>query len=485
LRHKKHLFTMLILAIVLVCASFGGLAPDQGAAATPMHGPRALRGTLSVFDFTTFEGGPQGATVLAAYRRAHPGVTLKILPLPSGDPTVYEENLLNAGAAPDIVVPSYTQQIFSDLPKNTWLNLTPYLNQPNPYVKGNKHWIDIFNPTINRGNSFEGNTYYAVSYSAQDAAFYYNQDIFKKVGISIPTTWAQFLADCAKLKTAGYIPTMFLLGDPYPIAENGSFVSLLENQVMSGTFKRLDRDHNGIVDIAELVYGIKRHIYSPMNADYQEAWKLFQQWSQYWEPNATGVKPSTPGVPTATQQFLHGQAATQYGAQITAVSLKQAKVRFHWGVFQMPQITPVSSRFATAAYKPAGIWGAWNAFAYGVPATTKQHGNLPLALDFLQFITAPQNDVPVAIEDANLPVVKDYKPNSRDAFSNTFYDLLNHPSMQFASEATLGPEWLKERIATQQAYISGQETLSQAMADMQRYTDQAADRMIKIYHLHM
>ncbi len=483
LKHKR-LFATLPLA--LICVVVGGLTPRWGTAAAPKHGSRALRGTLNVFDFTAFEQGPQGARVLAAYRRAHPGVTLKILPLPSGDPTVYEENLLNAGAAPDVVVPSYTQQVFGDLPKNTWLDLTPYLNKPNPYVTGNKRWIDLFNPTINLQNSFRGTTYYVASWAAQDAAFYYNKDIFKKVGITrTPTTWAQFLADCATLKKAGYIASAFPLGDPYPIAENGSFVSLLENQVMSRTFKRLDMDHNGVVDVRELVYGIKHHIYSPMNADYQEAWKLFQQWSPYWEPNPAGVKPAIPGVPTALQIFLHGQAATQYGAQIVAVSLNQAKVKFHWGVFKMPQVTPASSRYATSAEKPTGIWGAWNAVAWGVPTSTKQHGNLALALDFLQYITAPSNDVPVALENSYLPIVNGYRPNSRDTFSSTFYDLLTHPSMQFASEATLGPEWLKERIATQQAYISGQESLNQAMTDMQRYTDQAADRLIKLYNLHV
>ena len=66
--------------------------------------------------------------------------------------------------------------------------------------------------------------------------------------------------------------------------------------------------------------------------------------------------------------------------------------------------------------------------------------------------------------------------------THLFYDLIQHPSMQFVAEATLGPEWLKSRIATQQAYITGQETLQQAMADMERYTDQAADKIVKIYH---
>ena len=51
------------------------------------------------------------------------------------------------------------------------------------------------------------------------------------------------------------------------------------------------------------------------------------------------------------------------------------------------------------------------------------------------------------------------------------------------AEATFGPEWLVDRIRVQQQYLIGSESLDQAMADMQRYTDAAADRMIKQFKL--
>ena len=46
---------------------------------------------------------------------------------------------------------------------------------------------------------------------------------------------------------------MHFLGEQYPIGVNGSILSQFENQVMGKTFQRLDTDHNGIVDIKELV----------------------------------------------------------------------------------------------------------------------------------------------------------------------------------------------------------------------------------------
>ena len=48
---------------------------------------------------------------------------------------------------------------------------------------------------------------YAIPYSVGVVGFWYNKDLFAKAGISSPPkTWPQFLADVAKLKTAGITP---------------------------------------------------------------------------------------------------------------------------------------------------------------------------------------------------------------------------------------------------------------------------------------
>jgi ABC-type glycerol-3-phosphate transport system substrate-binding protein len=477
MRRKALSLTSLLALAILMLA---GPGTPWGSAATQRHAGHDAAVTLKVFDWGAFSG-PNGPKVLKGYQKLHPNVTIKILPMPPGDPTVWEESLLAAGQAPDLLVPSYTMQVFGDLDKNYWLDLTPFLTLPDPYIPGNKHWIDSFDPTMNQQNAFVGNRYYVISWQAQDASFYYNKDMFQKAGIAAPpSTWAELLADSAKLKAAGFVPQAFDLGDTYPIAMNGSFVSVLENQVMGKTFQRLDMDHNGVIDIQELVYGIKHRIYSPMNADYQEAWKLFKDWSQYWEPNAAGVK----WAPASTL-FKQGKAAIRYETQGFAQSLINAKVKFRWGLFKMPAVTSASSSFATPGQKGAGIWGAWNADAWAVPVSTQKNGHLNATLDFLHWITAPQNEIPVDLDSGMVPTVKGWDPHGKGLpfFYAHFNDLLKHPSIQFVAEATLGPEWLTKRIATQQAYITGMESLQQAMADMQRYTDQAADHMIKIYHL--
>lgn len=469
---------MSILALCALCLV--GPAARVGASA-----PHAGSMTLNVFDWGAFATA-NGKKVLAGYKRLHPDITIKILSMPPNDPTVWEESLLAAGQAPDLVVPSYTMQVFGDLGKNYWLDLTPYMSLPNPYVKGNRRWIDNLDPVMNKQNAFVGDRYYVVSWQAQDATFFYNKDLFKQAGITNPpTTWAELQGDCAKIKKASIVPVLYLLGDTYPIAENGSFVSLLENQVMNKTFTQLDSNKDGKVDIQELVYGIKHKIYSPMNADYQEAWKLYKDYAQYWEPNPAGVKKTT--------LFTTGKAAIMYGGQYTGPALVNAKVKFKWGIFRMPQVTAASSKFATPGEKGVGIWGAWNADAWAIPVSTRTRGQdrLNAVIDFLHWISAPGNEGPVDLDGAQIPVYKGWDPRGSDVpkypgnpdYFSQFLYLLQHPTMQFPAEATLGPEWLTKRIATQQAYITGMESLPMAMGDMQRYTDQAADKMIKIYNL--
>jgi ABC-type glycerol-3-phosphate transport system substrate-binding protein len=477
---RKTLALAGTLTILAVSANSFGFHAVRGTAA-PQH---SLSGTLTIFDWSNLGGtAPSVAkNAVAAYEKMHPGVTIKTVPLASGDPTVYEESNLAAGRAQDIVSPTYTMQVFNDLSKNVWLDLSPYLQTPDPYVKGNKHWIDIYDPAIDGQNVFVGGKHYVVSWSAQDATFFYNKDIFAKAGIThTPTTWAELMADSDKIKKAGYIPDQYFLDDTYPIGENGSFVSLLENQVMSKTLQKLDTNHNGVVDVQELVYGIKHKIFSPMNADYQEAWKLYKQWSQYWEPGAASAKGPYLTSNAAVAPFLSGKVAMTYNAEWLIGYITASKSKINWGVFTMPQVTRASSTFATPGQKGVGIWGAWNAIAWGIPVSTKSNGHLDLALDFLKYITAPQNDVPVTLANGNLPTTRGFTPT--DPITKTFVNLIKHPTMQFAAEASLGPTWLRNRINTQQAYISGLESLSQAMSDMQRYTDQAADQAIKTYKL--
>jgi raffinose/stachyose/melibiose transport system substrate-binding protein len=94
----------------------------------------------------------------------------------------------------------------------TFLDFGPYLNQPDPYI-GGKPWRDAVNLGAMLATESPANKVYDLNLDLLQVLWFYNKEIFSTVGItSVPTTWSQLLAACARLKKAGYIP-LALAGD--------------------------------------------------------------------------------------------------------------------------------------------------------------------------------------------------------------------------------------------------------------------------------
>lgn len=462
------------LVSVAACATL--LIGSAGAARQGMaHQARDFSGTLTVYDWGALEVGPVGKRLIAEYEKMHPNVKIQII-AQDPDPSVYIQRVLAAGTAPDILMPSYTQETFNSIPDGSYLDLSPYMMQPDPYVPGNRHWVDLIDPIAHQENSFLGKKWYVFDWSTQDCAVFYNKDAFAKAGIAgPPATWANLITDLQKLKQAGYIPWFHALGEPFPIAENGWILTFLEGQVMTKTFRAMDLNHDGQVDLKELLTGIKHRIYSPMNADYQEAWRLLKEWSQYWEPNYAGQHMAPNTLP---QSWVNGKVGMYLGGQYALGLIPGAKLPFKWGVVHFPWITAASSKFASATQPDYGVWGAWNADSWGVPAATQKRGHLQMALDFIYWLTAPKNEVPAALENGFTPVAKGYV--SPDPVQRSYGDILQHPVPIAASLAALGNGFFRDRISAMQGYLIGVSSLQQTMQTMQTSLDKWAARIAKI-----
>lgn len=71
---------------------------------------------------------------------------------------------------------------------------------------------------------------FAVPFAAVSHAVYYNKDVFKKEGLSIPQTWEEFLKVCDTLKKKGYTPLANGVADEWDILEC-FFFGLLPNYI--------------------------------------------------------------------------------------------------------------------------------------------------------------------------------------------------------------------------------------------------------------
>ena len=144
--------------------------------------------TLSYLTFLTPDLTAQfWSKSIAAAEKSVPGVTIKQDVDPTTDRDTYAKQLLQAGNFPDLLE-SITPSLY--LSANL---LTPYPSS----------WI---NANFILPNNIKGKDYIPPTNSQIIPLVYYNKSLFSKAGVTPPTTWAEFMADCAKLKAHGIVP---------------------------------------------------------------------------------------------------------------------------------------------------------------------------------------------------------------------------------------------------------------------------------------
>jgi multiple sugar transport system substrate-binding protein/raffinose/stachyose/melibiose transport system substrate-binding protein len=127
------------------------------------------------------------AESIAAAEKSVPGVTIKQDVSPTADRDTYAKQLLQAGEFPDLL-----ESITPSLYTSAGL-LSPY---PSSWVSAN-----FILP-----NDIKGADYIPPTNSQIIPLVYYNKSLFTRAGVTPPTTWAEFMADCAKLRQRGIVP---------------------------------------------------------------------------------------------------------------------------------------------------------------------------------------------------------------------------------------------------------------------------------------
>jgi raffinose/stachyose/melibiose transport system substrate-binding protein len=155
--------------------------------------------------------------LLDEYHKLNPNVTIETTfqGTELTNPTLLPA--LGSGSGPDIWAggtgPGQPASIIS---AGYALNLSPY------YFKYG--WDKIIPPTVVDYTSSDGKLW-AIGDSVETTMFLYNKTIFEKAGVSVPTTWAEFIAACDKLKAAGYKTVIGLAAaDKWPISHLQSWL---------------------------------------------------------------------------------------------------------------------------------------------------------------------------------------------------------------------------------------------------------------------
>lgn len=188
----------LLSAALAGCSSS---ASSSGSSGSSSSGPV----TISLLAGGNDPAATKFATDLAAaFHKANPTITVKVETRPGGtDGDNLVKSRLATGSMNDVFLYN-TGSLFQALhPDQT---LQPLTDQP---------WVKDLTSDFKKTVSTSQALYGAPNGSTFDGGIMYNKKVYAKLGLSVPTTWAQFISNSRKIKAAGIIPVLASYGDTW------------------------------------------------------------------------------------------------------------------------------------------------------------------------------------------------------------------------------------------------------------------------------
>jgi raffinose/stachyose/melibiose transport system substrate-binding protein len=217
------LVTAMLLALLAACAPTVAPAPAAAPAAdatTDAASTTETATTLTVWDnWTRAEDDALMQKLVADFEAAHPGVTVNRVVKSFDDLKATAKLAMSAADGPDV---AQINQGWSDMgvmvQGGLLAPLTAYAEQYG--------WLDKISPGIiarnsysDDGKNFGTGTLYSLPPVAELVGVYYREDIFAELGLSVPTTFAEFEALLEQIKAAGYVPLTFGNLDGWPAGQ--------------------------------------------------------------------------------------------------------------------------------------------------------------------------------------------------------------------------------------------------------------------------
>lgn len=338
--------------LVAACGSSGD--KNEGSSADPNATPD-YSGTLTIL--TKFGGetmSPYFEDLKAEYIKAHPNVKIELIQETDQSIKDKSKSLIASKKMPDIY--------FSWI-GNAWGNM--YIDNGlaadlTPYIGPDTDWGKTFGKASLDAYS-RGGKYYGVPLYQDVKLMGANKAAFDKAGVAIPTTWEELIASCEPLRKAGYEPIAFGNKDGWP----------------------------GVHWLGQLIaYNVPKDVAvadnDPKTAKFDDPGYLtaLQQYSEMVN-TCTDTGKDSNGVDYTTSQtaLASGRAAMYYQEilEFGHYTADDSKIKDSFAIFPLPAPKDAKGDAKALAGAPEG---------YLVNATSKQ---IPLAVDFLKFITTKEN----------------------------------------------------------------------------------------------
>ena len=389
-------------------------------------------------------------------------------------------SMLTAGTAPDMLM-QVGSVVNDDIGNGWYVDLTDYLDQPNPYEEGNTAWKDIYGAdSIAASAASDGRNYY-VCLDKIAIGMLYNMDILNAAGIEeAPETYSEFLA-CLKTlqqaKDAGKIDAeIFMHGGLWQ-------ESYLGNSVYGFKIEEWDEDDTGTVSTYELVKSYREGKWSLDDEYFREFLRLCYEKGQYYPDNYLSYD--------TNYNFARGKLAiTDAVGNVMKTLTKNAK--FDVEIKGYPVLDTEASPLG--GYTTIrGCAGLSSAYWVTNSAVAKGQDAVDACVDFLMYLTASENNarlvndlgyaLPINVDDSTVELfdglVAEYKedlasgnallwsacyiPDSLGTAFNDHYQLAMGSFYEDSDGVKTGD-------------------IDAVIEDLEKYIDDCIDALIRQYH---
>jgi raffinose/stachyose/melibiose transport system substrate-binding protein len=354
---KANIFlsTSSLAAIVAAAFVVGGISAASAADAV-VADPNAkvdYSGTVSVLTkFGLQQLSPFFVDVAKKYEALHPGVKVELIQESDDSVKGKTKALVASNSLPDVYF--------------TWTG-----SWGENFVRG-KRAVDltpVIGPDTEWGKTLATAAVSAFQYNGKlygiplylDAKFMgYNKSLFEKAGITEPKTFDDLLSACASLKKTGVTPISFGNKEGWPGVHYAG--QLLAYNVPQAT---LEKD------------------FVPATAEYTDPGYVesLKQYKQIIDECSDGSGTNGSSYASALQQFSNGKSAMYYQEiiEFDQSTADGALKRENFGFFKLPVPKDAKGDVKAIEGAPEG---------YMINAASK---NVPLAIDFMRFVTSAEN----------------------------------------------------------------------------------------------
>jgi len=316
------------------------------------------------------------------YSQMHNNVTIKLMSQPNSGYQEWIQSQFVSDNAPDI---QYNQpaNLNKQVESGFLVDISEYLNKPNPYSNTGNAWRDDFaEGKVSAAQSFRGENH-AIPLSGLGLAYYYNADMYEKLGLKEPKTWDEMMANFKTMKDNNTAPVAFM-------GQKKDAVDWISWQVATGLFSeeylsdpKLNFNGDNNLDNYEIYRAVDEGYYDvtvpgKFRDNYKKYLSYLEEYGKYC-PNLTGLDEAG-----AKAQFLSGKVGHIFsGSWDLQGFTTDEKLPFKVGVFSFPKFTKDNTE------TPGDNMAIVDVSAVAITNHAMKNPKVfDAAVDFLQYITS-------------------------------------------------------------------------------------------------